>query len=102
MHADINCVTPEPRLDRAQRRREISWFLAGLLTVGALLFGARWWAGLLDHVDPIVAVAAVAGIAGARLASGRRRGFGWSALGVLCGAAIVLVIATAPLVAACI
>lgn len=73
-----------------------------MCVVGALVFGARWWAGLLDHVDPFVACAIVIGVAGALFASRRRRGVGWNVARVLSGGAIVVVIAMATLVAVCI
>jgi hypothetical protein len=96
-------VTPEPPLDPAQRRREITWFVALVVTVAAILLSAPWWAGLLDYaLDPITAVATVVIVTGGLFASRGRRGIGWTALRLVCGAAIVLAIAMAVLVAGCV
>lgn len=96
-------MTPESPLDPARRRREITWFVALVVTIAAILHSVRWWAGLLDYVlDPSTAVATVVIVTGALLASRGRRGTGWTALRLVCGAAIVLAIAMAVLVAGCI
>jgi len=95
-------LSREPALDRAQRRREIAWFVGAVLAVAALLFSARWWAALLDHVDPVTATAIFVVVGGALLASRGRRGLGWNVLRVLCVAGVALALALATLVAVCI
>ena len=101
MPVDTHHVSREPPIDRAQRRREMTWFFGALIAVGALLFGARWWATLLDHVDPVMATATLAAVSAALLASGRRRGLGWNVVRVLCAIAIAIMLAMVALVAVC-
>lgn len=79
----------------------MTWLFGAALAVAALLFGARWWATLLDRVDPVVATATLAAVAAALVVSRGRRGLGWNVVRVLCVAAVVLMLAMAALVAAC-
>jgi hypothetical protein len=79
----------------------MTWFFGAVLAVAGLLFGARWWATLLDHVDPVVATATLAAVAGALVVSRRRHGLGWNVMRVLCAAAIVLILAMVALVGVC-
>jgi peptidoglycan/LPS O-acetylase OafA/YrhL len=95
-------MSPERPIDRARRRREITWFLMAVLGVAGVLFGARWWTSLLDHMDPVTATAIALVVIGALVASRGRRGLGWRALRLLCVAVILLAMAMAALVAACI
>jgi hypothetical protein len=53
-------------------------------------------------LDPITAVATVVIVTGALLVSRGRGGMAWTALRLVCGAAIVLAIAMAVLVAGCV
>jgi xanthine/uracil/vitamin C permease (AzgA family) len=95
-------MSPEGPIDRAQRRREMTWFLVAVLGVAAVWFSGRWWMSLLDHMDPVTATASALVVTGALVASSRRRGLGWSAVRLLCVAAILVAITMAALVAVCI
>jgi hypothetical protein len=73
-----------------------------MVGLALLLRGAPWWAGLLDHIEPLTATAAIVAVSGTLLASRSRHGLGWNVARLLCIAVIIIAIAMASLVAVCI